>query len=203
VRAVNLLPRQDVVERKPRESRNPAKVVAALGGTVVVIGLVAGMLLASQAVGDRRAELEAAQAELAGTPRPPEDAAAGTQLASVREQRVVALASAIAQRVSWDRVLRRFALVLPEDVWLTSLSGTVPTGPAAAAVTAPGANPTGFTITGYTYSHGGVARLLSRLSVVPDLTNVQLQTSTLAELGGREIVQFTILADVRRGGQTS
>lgn len=202
MRAVNLLPRQEVVERKPRESRNPATAVGVLGGMIVLIALVAGTLLTSQAVGDRRAKLEAAQAELAATPRPPEDAAAGTQLASVREQRVVALASALAQRVSWDRVLRRFALVLPDDVWLTSLSGTVPTGPAA-AVTAPGANPTGFTITGYTYSHGGVARLLSRLSVVPDLTNVQLQTSTLAELGGREIVQFTILADVRRGGQTS
>ena len=35
-----------------------------------------------------------------------------------------------------------------------------------------------FTIQGRTYSHDGVARLLSRLQVVPDLTNVQLISST-------------------------
>src|SRR5207247_10795231 len=37
-----------------------------------------------------------------------------------------------------------------------------------------------FIMQGRTYSHDGVARLLSRLQVVPDLTNVQLQSSTLS-----------------------
>ena len=43
-----------------------------------------------------------------------------------REQRSLALDSALGKRVAWDRILRRFALVLPDDVWLTSLQGTVP-----------------------------------------------------------------------------
>jgi hypothetical protein len=77
---------------------------------------------------------------------------------------------------------------------------------ASTAAPAPGtaaAAPTGFTIMGYTYSHDGVARLLSRLSVMPDLTNVQLQTSARAKVGSQEVVQFTILANVRTGGATS
>ena len=59
------------------------------------------------------------------------------------------------------------------------------------------------TINGYTYSQEGVARLLARLSVLPDLTDVQLQTSALTEIGDRPVIQFTILANVRAGGSTS
>ena len=61
----------------------------------------------------------------------------------------------------------------------------------------------GFTISGYTYSQDGVARLLSRLNVLPDLHNVQLQTSSLTKVGTQDIVQFTILADVAPPGAAS
>ena len=54
-----------------------------------------------------------------------------------------------------------------------------------------------FTITGRTYSHDGVARLLSRLQVVPDLTNVQLVSSTLSKVGNQDVVDFTIAADIK------
>jgi hypothetical protein len=59
------------------------------------------------------------------------------------------------------------------------------------------------TLMGYTYSHAGVARLLARLTVLPDLTEVQLQTSALAKIGEREVVQFTLLANVKRGGPST
>jgi Tfp pilus assembly protein PilN len=59
---------------------------------------------------------------------------------------------------------------------------------------------TEFTLDGYTYSHAAVARLLTRLAVVPDLVNVQLQQSTKTKLGTANAVHFTIAADVRRPG---
>ena len=43
-----------------------------------------------------------------------------------REQRTLALAAALGKRVAWDRILRRMALVLPDDVWLTNLTGNMP-----------------------------------------------------------------------------
>ena len=58
----------------------------------------------------------------------------------------------------------------------------------------------GFTLTGATYSQNGVARFLSRLAVIPDLANVRLQSSQSQLLNERELVQFTILADVRPPG---
>jgi hypothetical protein len=70
--------------------------------------------------------------------------------------------------------------------------------PAAAGATVAA---TGFTLDGYTYSHPAVARLLSRLAVVPDLVNVQLQQSMREKVGGSSnAVHFVIVADVRQPG---
>jgi hypothetical protein len=55
-------------------------------------------------------------------------------------------------------------------------------------------------MSGSTYSQNGVARLLARLSVVPDLANVRLQMSQVQEQNDRDLVQFTILADIRAQG---
>ena len=120
-----------------------------------------------------------------------------------REQRSLALASALSKRVAWDRILRRFALVLPNDVWLTGLSATVPLDPAPVTpTTTPSAIPataTELNIQGYTYSQESVARLLERLSVVPDLQDVQLLNSTSSNVSGQNVISFTIVANIKNG----
>jgi Tfp pilus assembly protein PilN len=107
----------------------------------------------------------------------------------------------LTSRVAWDRVFREFSLVLPEDVWLTTLSAKSPISPVTnVSTTSEGGAPSQFTIQGRTYSHDGVARLLSRLQVVPDLTNVQLLSSTLSKVGGQDVVEFSIAADIKVSG---
>jgi len=204
MRAVNLLPRQQV--QQTRERRNPAVLVAAIGGAAVLLALVGGALLASRSVDRQQQALSTARAELAATPAhhlSPSTQAFRQAVLTQREQRSLALASAIGKRVAWDRILRRFALVLPNDVWLTSLTGTVPLDSAATATvptpSALPATPTALTINGYTYSQASVARLLARLQVLPDLKNVQLTNSETAQLGGQNVIQFTIVSDIRQG----
>ncbi len=214
MRAVNLLPR-DVTGRRSRRSLSPVALVAFVGAAVVATGLTAGFIQGRSAVDASQAELDAARVQLEATPKPPAKAeTADNGLAAERAQRAEALGAAYSQRVAWDRVLRRFSLVLPDDIWLTALTAKAPgaVGPAVAATDASSSStpppttgaptagvPTDFTITGHAYSHEGVARLLSRLDVLPDLTNVQLQTSARHELGARKIIQFTIVANVRTG----
>jgi Tfp pilus assembly protein PilN len=127
---------------------------------------------------------------------------------SQREERSLALAAALGKRVAWDRILSHMALVMPDDVWLTEVSGTVPvqsTAVPAGTVTTPTVpsalppTPTAVEIDGYTYSQDSVARFLERLQVDPDLKNVQLKTSGGKALGNRAVVQFTIISDVRKG----
>jgi Tfp pilus assembly protein PilN len=210
MRAVNLLPRQQV-EQKSERPKNPVVLVAGIGGAVVVLALVGGFLLANRSVDRQRQDLSAARAVLAATPEHHVSAqvqAFRSSLLSQREQRSLALAAAIGKRVAWDRILRRMALVLPDDVWLTRVAGSVPLTPAATVPTtltptatpsAFPATPTALTLEGTTYSQAGVARLLERLQVLPDLQNVQLQQAQAATIGTQRVINFTIVSDVRKG----
>jgi Tfp pilus assembly protein PilN len=204
MRAVNLLPRQQA--QRKRERTNTVALAAGIGGAVVVLVLAAGFLLANRSVNRQRDALSTARAVLAATPAhhvSAETNAFRSSILNQREQRSLALAAAIGRRVAWDRILRRMALVLPDDVWLTNVTGTMPLEPTAAtAPTTPSAlpaAPTAFTLQGSTYSQAGVARLLARLQVVPDLKNVQLQTSTATVIGNQRIINFTIVSDIRKG----
>jgi Tfp pilus assembly protein PilN len=209
MRAVNLLPRQQVEQK--RERPNTVVLVAGIGGATVVLALVAGFLLANRSVNRERQALNTARAVLAATPAHHVSAQTNAFRSAVltqREQRSLALAAALGKRVSWDRILRRFALVLPNDVWLTSVSGTVPLTPAGATGTTTSTSltpsalppmPTDLNIVGYTYTQVSVARLLERLQVIPDLKNVQLKSSGTAAINNQPVVTFTIAANIRRG----
>jgi Tfp pilus assembly protein PilN len=205
MRAVNLLPRQKVERR--REKTPVVALVAAIGGAAVLLVLVGGFLLANRSADRQRQALADAKALLAATPAKhlsAETQAFRATLLTQREQRSLALAAAIGKRVAWDRILRHVTLVMPDDVWLQTLTGTMPLdGTATVATTTTSSalppTPTALTLVGYTYSQNGVARLLERLSVVPDLTNVQLQTSQTQQIGNQTVINFTIVSDIRKG----
>lgn len=202
MRAVNLLPREDARALRQRHVPNLALLVAVLSAVVLTALLSGWFLVASSNVTQKHEELDVARAELAATPPPPVQPQTNDGLRQEKDQRLTALSTALSGRLAWDRVLRELSLVLPEDIWLSSLQAKSP----AMTVATPGVvAPTtgGFTLTGHTYSHDGVARLLGRLELVPHLTGVQLQSSTLTELSGRPVVEFTILAGVRQPGATS
>lgn len=201
MRAVNLLPRDAPVKSF---AANRGVVFGGVGGAALVTAVLATMVLgAGGAVSEKQAELDSLRAQIAAVPRPVEqDGDGNAQLAVEKGARVGALSAALGGRVAWDRVLRQVSLVLPEDVWLTTLSASAPAAAAAAAEQGAGTT-TGFTLVGSTYSQDGVARFLSRLSVVPDLANVRLVSSQGALVGERELVQFTVLADIRAPGAGS
>lgn len=186
MRAVNLLPRESRSSRSITAQNLPAVFGGGLG-FVVVAALAAGYLSASSKVSAAQKDLTAAQQQLAATPAPPPPKveANTSPTAAVAEQgpRLEAVSSALSQRIAWDRVLREFSFVLPTDVWLSSVAMTAPT---------PGAT-NGFTITGQTSSYESVARMLSRMYLVPDLTGVTL--SSVA--GAGKLVSFSINASVK------
>jgi Tfp pilus assembly protein PilN len=204
MRAINLLPRDD--GRRGPQKTQWIVLVPVVAAVLVTAMLSAAFLSASGKVKDQQAELESLQQVLQSIPTP--NAAkvkSQTALAADKQARVKALSGALSRRVAWDRVFRELSLVLPDDVWLATLSAKAPVPSSTATPPAPAAAgsqvaATEFTLDGYTYSHAAVARLLSRLAVVPDLVNVQLQTSSRTKLGTAHVVHFTIAADVRRPG---
>jgi Tfp pilus assembly protein PilN len=197
MRAVNLLPK----DHSQRGSGLPSTpvLVGVCAGVLAVALLGADFMLQSSKVTKARQRLDALQARVnALPPAPAGPSAETTELASEHSARVTALSSALTNRVAWDRVFREFSLVLPDDVWLTALNAHSPVSPSGTSGTpTTTGTPTQFAITGRTYSHDGVARLISRLQVVPDLQNVTLVSSTLSKAAGQDVVEFNIVADIR------
>jgi Tfp pilus assembly protein PilN len=213
MRAVNLLPKDSARRAGPPV---PTAVAATVIGGLVLVSLMISVLLLSAhgKVKSRQLELAQKQAELAAIPVPAQSRLQQQDaLVADKSARVAALNAALSKRIAWDRVLREFALVLPDDVWLLSLSATAPSSATATPATSTSSTSSsstpalggqlGFSIEGYTYSHDAVARLLTRLAIVPDLQQVQLVSSEQAKLGNRTVIHFKISANVRAPGASS
>jgi Tfp pilus assembly protein PilN len=195
MRAVNLLPRD---EKRQRQQPGAVLLTGVLGGVLVVAVLAGAFLMTSSKVSDRQAELDALRAELAAIPPAPQAPVDSSGLETQKNDRVTVLGKALGSRVAWDRVLREVSLVLPEDIWLESLTANAADPnftPTPGKTEAP---PGGFTISGYSYSHDGVARLLARLSVLPELDRPTLGSSVIDTTKARDVVKFTISATLKQ-----
>ena len=190
MRAVNLLPRE-AKRSSELGGENLPVLVGAVMGVLVVVVLAGGFLLESSSVAGAQRGLERAKQQLAATPLPPSAArntpTSAPAVTAAEQPLLQAVSSALSQRIAWDRILREFSLVLPSDVWLNSLSLSTPTAGAT------GTPATGLQMSGTTYSYASVARLLSRMSLLPDLSGVTLSSTTRT---GR-IVTFSVTAGVK------
>jgi hypothetical protein len=186
VRAVNLLPGE--ATRSSRGTPQPAVLAAAISSVVVVAIVGGGNLLQSSRVASAQKTLNAAKLQLAATPLPPKTPRVTPPPPAVAQQmqpRLTAVSAALSTRIAWDRILREFSLVLPPDIQLDSLGLTAPASATAAS--------SGLQLSGLTFSYDSVARLLSRMALIPDLSNV-----TLASTGtSQNIVSFTINAGIK------
>jgi Tfp pilus assembly protein PilN len=201
MRAVNLLPLDARVGRR----RPPAAPVAvAAAGVLAAAVLAVAFFSANGRIGDREQELATLEQQLETARRAAKPKPKQSGLAAERDQRFTALSDAMAKRLPWDRVLRELSLVVPDDVWLASLAagggGAATTTTTSTDATTAGAQT--LTFNGFTYSQESVARLLTRLALVPDLGDVKLQKSSVTEVGSQQIYNFTILADLITGGAT-
>jgi Fimbrial assembly protein (PilN) len=195
MRAVNLIPSDSL--RTTRSAPSPVALTAAVTGAVVIVIVAGANLVESSRVSSAQKALNAAQLALASTPPPPTTTPAVTPppdaVAAQVQPRLSAVSQALGSRIAWDRILREFSLVLPSDIQVDALTLTQP--PAGSATT----SATGLTLSGDTYSYDAVARLVSRLALIPDLTNVQLSNTAV----NQGAVQFSITAGVKGGAPTT
>jgi Tfp pilus assembly protein PilN len=198
MRAVNLLP----LDARAGRRRPPTAALAVAGaGVLAATLLTVGFVSAKGNVDTREQELASLEQQVAATRRAVKPKPAQTGQSAERDQRFTALSGAMGERLAWDRILREVSLVLPEDVWLSNLAaggGSAASGAPPAAPDAPAGQ--SVTFNGFTYSQESVARLLTRLDLVPDLGDVKLQKSSVTTVGSQQIYSFTILADVLSGG---
>jgi Tfp pilus assembly protein PilN len=213
MRAVNLLPKE-YQNAKSIRHEDPAVVIGSALGVIVMIALGASFFVAHSNANAEQAKLTSARLELAqlsqhqrAIPKPKGPTAPVTPIVPApvvtgqEASWLSAVSTNLSQRIAWDRILREVSLVIPDDVTLVQLTMTAPTAASAAAAAGAGATQ-GFVIQGSAFSYDSVARLLSRLALVPDLSNVSLTSTSSGGLGSGAAaaaagVQFNITAQVK------
>jgi Tfp pilus assembly protein PilN len=202
MRAVNLLPEDRRGARRgsllAALRQQPLLVVAVVVAIAVLGGLAFEVHSAASTVTTRQQTLRELEAQVAKLPKPE---TVGTSAAAIHASRLGVVTSVAQSRTTWDGFLYAVSRVIPEDVWLLSLSANTTnsgtTSAPAPAPPTPGASaPGAFTITGYTYSQPSVARLMRRLRLVPWLSGVSLTTSSKTSLANKIVYQFTVGASV-------
>jgi Tfp pilus assembly protein PilN len=149
---------------------------------VAVLGLGLGYVHERSVVNEKRDALADVQAEVAVA-----DAKAAplraTQAAAAA--RMAAAGTVSSNRIAWEGLFRDLSRVLPNQVYLQSLSLQSPTPVATAgSTTAAAAGATGFSATGAASSYVRVALVLDRLASLPWLSNVTLISTTNGAAGG-------------------
>jgi Tfp pilus assembly protein PilN len=203
MKAVNLI---------PTEQRGGGTVGSRSEGAVfAVLGLLAGVVvltllygLAHHELSTRRNEAAALAARAQQAQAQAAELASYTSFVALREQRLQAISTLIGSRFDWSAAMGELSRVLPSDVALSSLQGTIGAGtataspkaaaPAAAAsatasasavssATPPGATPS-FTLTGCAASQVVVAQTLVRLHLISGVDDVTLQSSAKSGSAG-------------------
>lgn len=193
---VNLLPEK---ERHSGPSWQSTQRPLAALAAVAVIGAVGYWGVSTRGEADRvaqqvavaSAERDALQTQVAVY----SSALSRQQPDELRRGAVVALA---AGRTNWERVIRDVSAVTPRQIWFTALRASTAAGTSAATV---GVVPTDLHIEGVARSHSQVANLMERMDAVEGVGTPRLASSEMAELGGRDVVNFVLDADLDRRAQ--
>jgi Tfp pilus assembly protein PilN len=188
VKAVNLIP-ADAERAGGRISLRLAPATYGLLGVLAAaLVLVTLYVLAGNDVASRKAQLASAQTELSQAQAEASRLGAYTQFASLAQTRVQTVRGIAATRFDWNAALANLARVVPANTSLASLTGTVVpgtsvggSGGSGSALRSAQSGPA-FEITGCTVSQDAVARLISRMRTMPDVTRVALGSSAKATL---------------------
>lgn len=212
MKAVNLIPSE--------QRKGGAVGRRSQGAAFAVLGLLAGVVLLIFLYGMAKHQVESRKSEAAAlTTRAQQVQAQAAQLSSytsfmqMREQRLQEISQLINSRFDWSSAMGELSRVLPSDVALSSLQGSVgaQTGTVAASkssssspssssapatataassgsgsvtsATPAGATPT-FTLQGCAVNQTVVAQTLVRLRLISGVSNVTLQSSTKSSSGG-------------------
>jgi Tfp pilus assembly protein PilN len=182
MRPVNLIPKEDRADGQRPLRGGPIAYVIVGALAAALIGVVVLVITGNQ-ISERRSEATRLEQETRVAEAKAQRLSSYTQFHSVREQRMVTVASLANSRFDWERVMRELALVLPGDVWLTNLTGTAnrsvtPEGAASISLRSSVPGPA-LEIVGCATGQDAVAGFVQALKDIDGVTRVGVQASEL------------------------
>ena len=207
MKAVNLIPHDERGGSSITAGRSggAAYVVLGLLGVLAVFALLYG--LAAHQISNSRSQIVSLAARTQVAEAHAAQLSPYTSFVSMREQRVQAVSQLVDSRFDWAHAFHELGRVLPSNVSLTSLDGTVGSASTSGAATSSSSTPAGsstpaasstatsaasstvtsatppgsvpiFTIAGCATSQAEVALMLDRLRLIDGVSEVTLQSST-------------------------
>jgi len=176
MKRIDLLPPEQRV--KASRERGLLWAILILVAIVAALGMV--YMWQNGKVTDKQAELNALTAEVLAAQKKAVELAPYAEIQTTRTAMTATAQGIYYSRVPWSTILQEISLVIPDNVRLQSLSCTVPATmlPGSAGPAAPGAaGSADVTFSGTTYTHKDVAEFMTRLGLIPQLSNVQLGSS--------------------------
>jgi len=184
MRPVNLMPADD--RRRRSAASGGATSFLIVGFLLAILAGVTALVLTGNQIDERKAEVAqleqdraAAQVRVAGLQ-------AFADFRSMQQARTATVSSLAQSRFDWERVIRELTYVLPSDVWLVELEGTV--SPDVQLENAAGisardavAGPA-LELIGCTVSQDAVGRFASALGDIDGVTRVSVLKSERPEL---------------------
>jgi Tfp pilus assembly protein PilN len=187
MKAMNLLPPD--LRGAPKRSASKAKggpaAEAPAGiGAYVVLGALAACVLALAAyvlttntVKDRQAQLDATTAQAAATTQRVAQLKPYADFQAMAETRIQTVKDLASSRFDWEQAMRDVSRVVPADVTLSSLSGSISAGAGGSSSVRGAIAAPALELKGCTTGQKQVATLLSRLRNVDGVTRVSLSKS--------------------------
>jgi Tfp pilus assembly protein PilN len=182
MRPVNLIP---VEERRGtrRPMRGGPLAYMVLGALLAALAGVTLLVVADNQISTRTAEVAELKTQTAAAEAQANRLAPYTQFHAVSSQRTQTVSNLADSRFDWEKVMRELALVLPDDVTLTNLTGSVRPGVSVGggeevSLRASVAGPA-LSMVGCASGQEAVARFVTVLKDIDGVTRVGLQSSQL------------------------
>jgi Tfp pilus assembly protein PilN len=124
MRPVNLIPPEDRRgDRAPMRAGNLSYVI--VGGLAALLLAVVATAFTSKQISDREAEKQTLEQELAQATARADSLSAFTNFRTIQQTRTQTITSLAESRFDWERVIHELSLILPADISLVNLTGTV------------------------------------------------------------------------------
>jgi Tfp pilus assembly protein PilN len=184
VRPVNLIPKDERRGDRAALRTGPFSYIL-IGGLAVAVLAVAALGLTSKQISDRKSEVGQLQQQEQAAQAKAQSLESFTQFRAAQEARSGTVVSLAQSRFDWQRVLNELARVIPSDVWLTQMAGTV--NPAVTVANAPEVQGRdtipgpALELLGCASSQDAVAGLIANLQEIDGVTRVGLDSSERAD----------------------
>ena len=180
MRPVNLIPQEDRRGGKAPLRTGPLS-YAIVAFLLLAVGVVTLLALTGNKIADRKAEVASLQSQVDATQARADQLSTYTNFADLQQARQETVASLATSRFDWERALHELALVLPDDVWLISMTASAATDPSSSTSSSTaavdGVTGPSLDINGCASGHEAVAKFLAALRDVDGVTRVTVLSS--------------------------